>query len=150
VIALESPLSAMEIARMCAAFAERRDFMVAGLNAIPGIRCRKPSGAFYLFPNISGVCEKLGAIAAYKNLPAPDRQRSSPATLVQMFLLWRHQIATMDRRSFGSIASEGQNYLRISIATALDDLKVGLERIRNAATDVSGFQNFIQERKHLC
>jgi len=69
---------------------------------------------------------------------------------VQMFLLWRHQVATMDRRSFGSIGAAGQHYLRISIATALDDLKIGLERIRNAAHDIDGFQNFIQEGKHLC
>jgi aspartate aminotransferase len=149
-VALESPLSAVEIARMCDAFRERRDMMVAGLNAIPGIRCRKPGGAFYLFPNIGGMCEKLGAIEAYKKLHVLDRDRSSPATLVQMFLLWRHQVATMDRRSFGSIGSEGQHYLRLSIATALDDLKIGLERIRSAASDVDGFQQFIQEGKHLC
>jgi aspartate aminotransferase len=149
-VALESPESAVEIARMCDAFRERRDLMVAGLNAIPGIRCRKPGGAFYLFPNIAGVCEKLGAIEAHAKMPTGDRERSSPSTLVQMFLLWRHQVATMDRRSFGSIGSEGQHYLRISIATALDDLKIGLARIRTAASDVDGFQNFIQEGKYLC
>ena len=87
---------------MCDAFSERRDLMVAGLNSISGIRCRKPGGAFYLFPNIAGLCEKLGAIEAYKEMPTVDRQRSSPSTLVQMFLLWRYQVATMDRRSFGS------------------------------------------------
>lgn len=150
VVALESPLSAEAIARMCDAFRERRDMMVAGLNAIPGIGCRKPSGAFYLFPNISGMCEKLGAIAAHEKMPPADRDRSSPATLMQMFLLWRHHVATMDRRSFGSIGSQGQHYLRLSIATALDDLKIGLERIRAAATDVEGFREFIQEGKHLC
>ena len=149
-LALESPLSAEAISRMCDAFSERRDLMVAGLNAIPGIRCRKPGGAFYLFPNIAGMCEEFGALEAYGTMPAADRQRSSPSTLVQMFLLWRYQVATMDRRSFGSIGSEGQHYLRISIATALDDLKIGLERIRKAATDVDGFQNFIKEGKHLC
>ena len=149
-VALESRESAIEIARMCDAFRERRDLMVTGLNAIPGIRCRKPGGAFYLFPNIAGVCKKLGAIEAHQKLPARDRDRSSPATLVQMFLLWRYQVATMDRRSFGSIGSEGQHYLRISIATALSDLKIGLERIRVAATDIDGFQQFIREGKHLC
>jgi aspartate/methionine/tyrosine aminotransferase len=123
---------------------------LAGLNTIPEIRCRKPGGAFYLFPNIAGVCEKLGAIEAHKKLPAGDRDRSSPATLVQMFLLWRHHVATMDWRSFGRIGSDGQHYLRISIATALDDLKIGLERIHATVTDVNGFQQFIQEGKHLC
>jgi aspartate aminotransferase len=150
VVALESPLSAMEIARMCDAFRERRDVMVAGLNAIPGVRCRKPGGAFYLFPNIAGMCHTLGAIEAHARMPASDRERSSPATLVQMFLLWRHQVATMDRRSFGSIGSGGQHYLRLSIATGLDDLKLGLERMRVAAADIDGFQQFIQEGKHLC
>lgn len=149
-LALESPLSALEMARMREAFHERRDLMVAGLNAIPGIRCRKPGGAFYLFPNVGGMCEKLGAIEAHAKMSLADRARSSPATLVQMFLLWQHQVATMDRRSFGSIGSDGQHYLRLSIATALDDLKLGLERIRSAATDVDGFQKFIQEGKHLC
>jgi hypothetical protein len=56
----------------------------------------------------------------------------------------------MDRRSFGTLGAEGEHYLRISIATALEDLKLGLERIRNAATDLDGFQQFIQEGKHLC
>jgi aspartate aminotransferase len=149
-VALESPLSAVEIARMCAAFRERRDLMVAGLNAIPGLHCLKPVGAFYLFPNIAGMCGKLGAIEAWGNMPAAERNRTSPATLVQMFLLWRHQVATMDRRSFGKIGSEGQHYLRLSIATAMDDLKLGLERIARAASDVEGFQSFIQEGKHLC
>jgi aspartate aminotransferase len=124
--------------------------MVAGLNSIPGIRCRKPGGAFYLFPNIAGVCEELGALEAYRKMPASDRERSSPSTLVQMFFLWRYQVATMDRRSFGSIGCEDHHYLRISIATALDDLKIGLERIRRAATDVDGFREFVKEGKHLC
>jgi aspartate/methionine/tyrosine aminotransferase len=150
VVALESPESAVQIAKMRDAFQERRDVMVAGLNWIPGIHCRKPGGAFYLFPNISGVCENLGAIEAHKQMAPADRARSSPATLVQMFLLWRYQVATMDRRSFGNIGADGQHYLRISIATALDDLQLGLERITHAATDVAGFQQFIQEGKHLC
>lgn len=149
-VALESPLSAAEMARMRAAFLERRDMMVAGLNGIPGITCRKPGGAFYLFPNIAGVCRDLGAIAVHRKLPAALRERTSPATLVQMFLLWNHQVATMDRRSFGRIGSEGQHYLRLSIATALADLQIGLQRIRAAAQDHDGFQKFIREGQHLC
>ncbi len=74
-------------------------------------------GAFYLFPNIAGVCESLGAMEAHAALPAEARERTSPATLFQMFLLWRHHVATLDRRSFGRIGSDGQHYLRLSIAT---------------------------------
>lgn len=149
-VALTSPLSAIEQARMRAAFQERRDFMVEGLNAIPGITCRKPGGAFYLFPNISALADNLGAIAAHAALPAPLRERTSPSTLVQMFLLWRHHVATMDRRSFGRIGAEGLHYLRLSIATAPADLRLGLERIRASASDRPGFQDFIKEGAHLC
>lgn len=149
-VALESPQSAVEMAKMRAAFVERRDFMVAGLNAIPGITCRKPGGAFYLFPNIAGLAANLGAIDAYEKLPAALRERTSPATLVQMFLLWRHHVATMDRRSFGRIGCEGMHYLRLSIATGMVDLQLGLDRFRAAAADRDGFRSFIQEGAHLC
>lgn len=149
-VALESPLSALEMAKMRASFLERRDFMVAGLNAIPGITCRAPGGAFYLFPNISGFAENIGAVAAHAALPSALKEKTSPATLVQMFLLWRYQVATMDRRSFGRIGSDGLHYLRLSIATASADLKLGLERIRHAAADRAGFKDFIKEGAHLC
>jgi aspartate aminotransferase len=148
-LALESPESVKAQAVMRAAFQERRDFMVAGLEGVPGIRCRKPGGAFYLFPNISGVCESLGAIEAYAALKPEDRDRTSPATLFQMFLLWQYHVATLDRRSFGRIGSDGQHYLRLSIATGLDDLRLGLDRIRAAAADRDGFRTFVREGRHL-
>jgi aspartate/methionine/tyrosine aminotransferase len=143
-VALESPQSQVDIQRMNAAFSERRDLMVAGLNAIDGIRCRTPGGAFYLFPNIDGMCRRLGAIEAYAALSESDRARTSPATLVQMFLLWRHHVATLDRRSFGRIGADGQHYLRISIATGRDDLICALDRLAVAAGDSNGFQEFVR------
>jgi aspartate aminotransferase len=149
-VALESPQSKVAIAQMLEAFTERRDLMVDGLNAIPGITCRKPVGAFYLFPNISGLVRNLGADTGYLHLAPTIRARTSPATLVQMFLLWRHQVATMDRRSFGRLGSQGEHYLRLSIATAKADLETGLARIRAAAGDHDGFQKFLQEGRHLC
>lgn len=148
-MALESPQSVIEIARMGAAFQARRDFMVAGLNATPGITCQNPGGAFYLFPNIGGVCESIGAIRAHAELPAPIRARTSPAGLFQMFLLWRHHVATLDRASFGRIGCDGQHYLRLSIATGMDDLKLGLARLRCAAEDRAGFAAFVAEGEHL-
>ena len=69
--------------------------------------------------------------------------------MFQMFLLWRHRIATMDRRSFGRIGSEGEHYLRLSIATALNDLKIALEQIRIAVNDEDGFQDFVRVGQHL-
>jgi aspartate/methionine/tyrosine aminotransferase len=148
-MALESPESARVIAEMGKAFQSRRDFMVAGLNDTPGITCQNPGGAFYLFPNIKGVLESLGAIELHAALPADVREKTSPAGLFQMFLLWRHHVATLDRRSFGRIGSDGQHYLRFSIATGMEDLKLGLERIRAAAKDRDGFRAFVREGVHL-
>ena len=144
-VALTAPESAVSIAEMGRAFQERRDVVVDGLNAIPGISCRRPRGAFYVFPNVGGVCRALGAIDAWEAMPGETRGKSSPATLLQLFLLFRHGVATLDRRSFGVIGSEGKHFLRISIATSMDDLKEALERIRRAAEDRSGFRAFVQE-----
>jgi len=93
------------------------------------------------------VCESLGAVEAHARFAPRKRERTSPASLLQQFLLWRHHVATLDRRSFGVIGSEGQHYLRLSVVTALDELKLGLERIRAAAADRDGFQDFLKKGK---
>jgi aspartate/methionine/tyrosine aminotransferase len=148
-VALESPESPPQIARMVAAFQERRDVVVRGLNAIEGIACQTPKGAFYVFPNIAGVCERLGVLDAWQRLPGEVRDRTSPATLFQMFLLFRKHVATVDRRSFGAIGAEGRHYLRLSIATSLEDLKKAVDRIAQAAADREGFTAFVKEGTHL-
>jgi aspartate/methionine/tyrosine aminotransferase len=149
-LAIESPESVPAIARMVAAFQERRDVVVRALNQIPGVTCATPKGAFYVFPNIGGLCETLGAFDAHRRLPEPARARTSPATLFQMFLLYRHHVATLDRRSFGVIGSEGRHYLRISIATGLDDLREAVERIAAAARAPEAFRDFVGEGSRLC
>lgn len=131
--AIESPESAPEIARMVAEFERRRDFIVPALNAIPGITCRVPHGAFYVFPNIAGVCERLGIRDAFAS------------SAFQMFLLFQYGVATLDRKSFGQIGAEGKHYLRISIATAMDDLREAVSRIEAAANDVDGFRRFVAQ-----
>jgi aspartate/methionine/tyrosine aminotransferase len=108
-----------------------------------------PKGAFYVFPNIAGVCERLGAIDLFERLPADVKARTSPSTLVQMFLLFRYGVATLDRRAFGVIGAEGRHFLRISVATALDDLREGMARLRRAAQDRDGFAAFVREGRRL-
>src|SRR5258708_40372529 len=56
--ALTGPQDA--VTRMGAGLAAKRDLLVRGLNAIDGIRCATPAGAFYCFPDISGVLERTG------------------------------------------------------------------------------------------
>jgi aspartate/methionine/tyrosine aminotransferase len=109
-VALESPESAISIATMTAEFQRRRDFVVKALNDIPGVRCQMPRGAFYVFPNVGGV--------------------TRDASELQRRLLFRHHVATLDRRSFGTIGSEGKQFLRISIATSMEDLEEAMRRLR--------------------
>jgi aspartate/methionine/tyrosine aminotransferase len=141
--ALESPESPPAIRTMVEAFERRRDVVVPALNAIEGIRCLNPKGAFYAFPNIAGVVENLGIQKAFDGLPQNIRERSSPATLFQLFLLYRYQVATMDRRSFSTLGSEGQHYLRLSIANADEELEEAVRRIAMASRDDTGFQDFM-------
>ena len=143
-LALESPLSAVEIAKMVAEFRKRRDVVVDALNSIDGVKCQLPKGAFYVFPNIGGLCARIGAIDAWNDLPASVRGTTSPATLVQRFLLAKYRVATLDRRSFGVIGSEGKHFLRISIATNLEDLQEAVFRIALAADDPDEFRNFVE------
>ena len=141
--AIENPLSAPWMAAMSQTFEKRRDMVLAQLNAIDGMSCQKPGGAFYLFPNIAGLCERLGALEAYGNLPDEIRAQTSPSTLFQMFALYHHHLAVMDRRSFGAIGAEGLHYLRLSIAADLDTLEEGVRRIERAGRDIEGFQRFV-------
>ena len=143
-MALEAPESDAAIQLMVDAFQRRRDQVVAGLNGIAGIQCQVPKGAFYVFPNIAGVVERLGIQAAFDALPDNTRNESSPATLFQLFLLHRYHVATMDRRSFCTLDSEGQHFLRLSIATGAADLAEAVERIKAASEDAEGFQAFLK------
>jgi aspartate aminotransferase len=129
---------------MTAAFQRRRDQVIAALNRIGGIRCQNPKGAFYVFPNIGGVVENLGVQQAFDRLPEETRRNSSPATLFQLFLLYRYHVATMDRRSFGALDSEGQHFLRLSIATGAADLAEAVTRIKLASNDAEGFHAFMR------
>ncbi len=148
-LAIESPVSPSGIGRMVSAFQERRDVVVAGLNGIDGVTCQIPRGAFYVFPNIGEACEALGAVEAFEGLPAEVRSQTSPSTLFQMFLLFRYHVATLDRRSFGKLGAGGKHFLRISIATGMDDLREAVERLGRACEDVEGFAAYLESGNPL-
>ncbi len=146
-VAYESPETPAAVASMVGAFERRRDWIVPALNAIPGVRCQMPKGAFYVFPNIAGACERVGVLAAYERLAPGSRERTSPAGMFQMFLLYRHGVATMDRASFGRIGSEGQHFLRLSIAASMEELQEGVARLARAVEDEAGFAAFLREER---
>jgi len=106
-----------EVAVMVREFHKRRDLIVDKLNAIGGIACRKPEGAFYVFPNISGLLGKTGR----------GKKLGSPCDLAD-YLLEEVQVAGVPGEDFGS-----HEHIRFSYATSLADIERGCERIRQAA-----------------
>lgn len=147
--AYENPQMKDAVSKMVRTFEHRRNVIVDKLNQIEGITCLKPEGAFYLFPNVSQACANLGALEAFDALPSETKARTSPTTLLQMFALFEHKVAFMDRKSFGRIGSEGQHYVRLSSAADLAVLEEGVKRIANACQDTAGFQAFIKKGEHL-
>lgn len=104
-------------ARMAAEFKRRGEFITAELNKIPGFRCCRPGGAFYVFPNVTGACRKLGL---------KDSRGLSD------FLLEKAEVAVLPRNCFGPRnEGESEEYVRFSYATSLEKIREGLERIRN-------------------
>jgi len=92
-------------------FRKRRDYIVDALNSIEGIRCVKPEGAFYVFPNISTYIK--GNI---KN----DIDFAS-------YLLEEAKVAVVPGSAFGA-----EGYIRMSYATSLENIKEGIKRIDKA------------------
>jgi aspartate/methionine/tyrosine aminotransferase len=105
--ALSSPESEHAVARMVKVFEHRRDLVVDGINSIPGMRCAKPQGAFYAFPNIEGT--------GFGERELADR------------LLTEAGVAVLPGTAFGEA---GKGFVRIAYTQSEDELKLGLDRIR--------------------
>jgi aspartate/methionine/tyrosine aminotransferase len=148
-VALENTLSKTAVGQMVQTFEKRRDEILEALNQVEGISCRKPGGAFYLFPNISEVCSKLELTEFYSALSESEKKETSPAGIFQMFALYEHQVAVLDRRSFGSLGSEGKHYLRLSTASEIEVLREGVQKLKNASEDQDGLKRFLERRPDL-
>jgi len=110
--AVVGPLDAVEVMRT--AFDRRRRTMHELLNAIPGVECVEPQGAFYAFPNMGGLLHR------------PLRGRSAETTLeLAEILLDLANVAIVPGEAFGA-----PGYARLSFALGDDDLVEGLTRIR--------------------
>jgi aspartate aminotransferase len=103
-----------EVDRMVEEFRARRDLIVEGLNAIPGISCLRPSGAFYVFPDVSGT--------GMTGVEAADK------------LLYDAGVSCLAGTAFGSV---GANHLRISYANSRENISLALERIRTVAESLA-------------
>lgn len=105
--ALKGPQTEPE--KMVTEFKKRREVIVSGLNSVKGITCKKPRGAFYVFPNTKATgmdCRKLGD-----------------------HLLYNAGVAVLPGTSFGKF---GEDHLRLSFANSVENIKKALDRIAKA------------------
>lgn len=111
--ALDHP-PAEEIETMVAEFRKRRDYMVDTINKIPGISCKKPAGAFYVFANISGL---IGKEMKGKKITSGD--------VFAELLLEHAKVAVVPGTGFGA-----PEFMRLSYATSMSNIEKGLARIK--------------------
>ena len=109
------------VAAMVREFQKRRDVIVERLNAIDGISCRKPEGAFYVFPNVGKLLNKTGR----------GKKLASPCDIAD-YLLEEAKVAAVPGEDFGS-----HEHIRFSYATSLEDIEKGMARIRDAVGKLS-------------
>jgi aspartate/methionine/tyrosine aminotransferase len=112
VAALEGPWD--PVAAMVEEFRRRRDVIVAGLNAVPGVRCVEPGGAFYVFPRVADL-----------GLPAGD---------LAELLLERAGVACLAGTAFGA---HGEGYLRFSYAASVADITSALDAVGWVAAELA-------------
>lgn len=98
-----------QVETVVAEYRRRRDALVAGLNNIPGVRCRTPQGAFYAFPNVTAFGRTSDWLANY--------------------LLQEGGVAVLPGRAFGK---GGEGYLRLCFANSMENIQAALERMSAA------------------
>jgi aspartate aminotransferase len=109
------------IAIMLAEFDRRRKFLIGELNSISGMSCLYPTGAFYAFPNTSKLYGKTSG----------DRTISSSSDFA-LYLLEKANVALVHGEAFGDDA-----YIRLSYATSIEEIKKGVDRIREAVSKLA-------------
>ena len=104
------------VGEMIVEFDRRRRYIVERLNALPGITCSLPQGAFYVFPNITGLCGRKWG----------ERKISNSADVTD-FLLEEARVAVVAGSGFGD-----DKYIRFSYATSMKNIEKGMDRIQEA------------------
>ncbi len=115
VVALTSSQKAVQT--MLAEYQRRADWFIPALNAIPGITCSQPEGAFYAFPNIKALMQHCGFASSKE---------------VEQELLYKYGVVVTDGAAFGA-----EGYLRLSFANSLSALQAAIERIQQMVADRS-------------
>ncbi|WP_027363640.1 pyridoxal phosphate-dependent aminotransferase [Desulfotruncus alcoholivorax] len=108
------------VKKMVAEFVKRRDYMVERLNAIPGVNCDRPGGAFYVFPEIKSLLGK-----------SYDGTVINGASDLAAVLLEKAHVAIVPGVAFGD-----DTCFRLSYATSMDNIKEGVDRIEKVLTQL--------------
>jgi aspartate aminotransferase len=103
-------------------FSKRRDFMVSSLNAIDGVDCFTPGGAFYVFPNIS----------AHLGKSAPNGNKIETSTDLCLYLLDEYGLAVVPGDAFGE-----PDGLRMSYAASVQDLEEAMSRFNKGLNSLN-------------
>ena len=110
--------SQQSVAETVTRLAHRRDWLVDGLNGLPGVRCARPGGALYAFPDVRQIEERAGL--------STERLAAR--------LLEAHGVAVLPGTGFGP---GGAGHLRLSFAASVTDLDRALERLRDCVSDLA-------------
>jgi len=102
-----------ESKKMVEEFRKRREVIVSGLNKIKGITCKKPRGAFYVFPNVKSLGMESQKVAD--------------------FILQKAGVAVLSGTAFGAY---GEGYLRISFANSVENLEKAMKKISESLKDL--------------
>jgi aspartate aminotransferase len=102
-------------------FDRRRRFLINELNAIPGMHCLTPTGAFYAFPNTSALYGK-----------SSGGKKISSSSDLALYFLEQAQVALVHGGAFGD-----DSHIRLSYATSVEEIKKGVERIKEAVQRLS-------------
>ena len=103
------------------AFNERKNLVVEGLNSIDGISCLMPKGAFYAYPNVSGLIGKK----------TKNGKSLSNDTEVVEWILEEAKVAAVPGSAFGL-----EPYFRVSYATSTEDLKIAIQNLKNSVSEL--------------
>lgn len=118
--AYKGDLTAVEYMRE--QFKKRRDFIIGELNAIDGLKCFTPSGAFYVFPDISHYLGKSTSTGTLIN----------SSTDLCMYLIEEHGLATVPGDAFGE-----PNGIRLSYASSMESLEEAMERLNRGLSELT-------------
>jgi aspartate aminotransferase len=100
---------------MLGEYQRRADHFIPALNAIPGVACSRPDGAFYAFPNVKGLMKNFGF---------------ATSKAVAEELLYKYGVVVTDGAAFGA-----EGYLRMSYANSLEAIQEAVARMKQMVVD---------------